>query len=48
LLYSSFIASVVFFISYTSFFIVSLVLFWSLLKSCLSSFSCFCVFSSFF
>jgi hypothetical protein len=42
---SSFIFCVVFFISYVSFFIVSFVSLWYLLKSSLSLFSCFCVFS---
>jgi hypothetical protein len=42
---SSFMFYVVFFISYISFFIVSFGSLWYLLKSSLSSFICFCVFS---
>jgi hypothetical protein len=38
----------IFFISYISFFIISLVWFWSLLKFILNSFSFFCVFSIFY
>jgi hypothetical protein len=44
---SYFIFCVVFFISYLSFFIVSFVSLQYLLKSSLTSFSCFCFFSSF-
>jgi hypothetical protein len=47
LLKSSFISCVFFFISYRSFFIVSFVSLWSLLKSSQSSFSCFCLLKSF-
>jgi hypothetical protein len=44
---SSFISYVVFFISYL-FFIVSFVSLWCLLKSSLSSFSCFCLLKFFY
>jgi Zn-dependent protease with chaperone function len=47
LLYSSFISFIVFFISFITFFVISWVSFWSFLKTSLSSFICYYVFSNF-